>query len=61
MTSTAQSFLDAFHASSTLDFAQLTERYFAPQAQYQPLVPMCTPAIGRDNVRRELERQLPTC
>jgi limonene-1,2-epoxide hydrolase len=54
---TVRMFLDAFHASSKPDFAQLTQRFFADDAQYQPLVPMRAPASGREGVRDELERQ----
>ena len=52
-----RTFLDAFHASRNPDFADLTQRFFAEAAQYQPLVPMRAPAQTRDGVRDELERQ----
>lgn len=55
--SNVRAFLDEFHASSKPDFARLTERFFAIAARYQPLVPMRAPAVGRDAVRDELERQ----
>lgn len=53
---TVRAMLNGFHVAKP-DFANLVSRYFADNAQYQPLVPMRAPAIGRDGIRAELERQ----